>query len=109
MPDQAPNIDTSGSGPLVYDKERRAIVRANPVVSAGNYLAFVEAGMSETAAQRFSKQWDEKCAEVDNLTRFVDFANLWCNRTSKISDGERVSVIKYHPVAQKRLKAQPID
>ncbi|KQZ00866.1 hypothetical protein ASD45_08365 [Pseudolabrys sp. Root1462] len=54
----------SGSGRLVYDKARRTIVRANPLTSASNFLALSDAGMSEAAALRFQKQWDEKCAEV---------------------------------------------
>ncbi len=91
------------------DSSELAYEIPNPVVSAGNYLAFVEAGMNEAAALRFSKQWDEKCAEIENLTRFVDFVNLWCNRTGKLGDSDRVSVIKFHPTAQKRLKAMPID
>lgn len=43
--------------------------------------------------------------EVGRLKNFVGFVNLWCNRESKVSDSERLSVIKHHPVARAALQS----
>lgn len=37
----------------------------------------------------------------DLLQGFVDFVNLWCRRDN-VTDAERVSVIKHHPMATSR-------
>lgn len=42
-------------------------------------------------------------AERDALRNFVAFVNLWCHRESKVSDTERLSMIKFHPTAQAAL------
>jgi hypothetical protein len=44
-------------------------------------------------------------AENEQLRRFLDFAILWCTRKN-ISDKERVEVIRFHPVAQARIKLE---
>ena len=36
--------------------------------------------------------------EIELLQNFVRFVNLWCSR-QHVTDSERVSVIKHHPVA----------
>lgn len=38
--------------------------------------------------------------ETDRLRNYADFVALWCFRESKLSDTERLSAIKYHPVTK---------
>lgn len=47
-----------------------------------------------------ANSFDLAIEEICRLRRFVDFANLWAWRDSKISDSERLSAIKYHPTAK---------
>lgn len=58
--------------------------------------------------QYLREKLDDANGEIARLQQFVDFVNLWCNRTTKVSDSERLSVIKYHPTAQNRLKSRPV-
>ncbi len=39
----------------------------------------------------------KKEAEIEQLRRDLGFVALWCYRSSEISDGMRLSVIKHHP------------
>ena len=54
--------------------------------------------------ERLKSRVAAKDAEIEHLQHFVDFVNLWCNLETKISDGERLSAIKFHPTAQAALK-----
>lgn len=47
------------------------------LVTAGNYLTLTEAGMSETAAMRFARKWEDKCAEADCLRKVAEAYEKW--------------------------------
>lgn len=44
-------------------------------------------------------------AEIERLKRLVEFINLWLYRESQnLTDGERLSAIKYHPTLRDYAK-----
>lgn len=61
--------------------------------------------LSEKREQFLTERLAECGAELDALRRFVAFVNLWSYRESEnLTDGERLSAIKYHPTARKAAK-----